>query len=317
MKPNYCRVFIIISSNWNLAEEKIREYSKNFSIFSFKKDNKELINSLLREINKRLFGSPNDIVLREIKNLKENEYENLVSLIKNSNLKFFLVDSEKNNFDLIKKYFEKYKVNYEEIDLTKIENNKFEIRKFIEEKIRKENIKIPKEFIGFLLENYGKDIGLLLQDLKNIKYYSSNNEVKLEEIINLFHTLTDEFKIQEAFLSEKFPNFVHYFKKYIYSLRSENYEIRKKKVEGILYNLLFGALLKIYQIKTEKNKKIEGHPFYIEKLKSFSKNLDNKKIKKMIKVLAQVDKKIKKYYLNYKELPEEISISYLLWQKQN
>lgn len=317
------KVFLILGNDLILIEEKIKEKSQNYKIYSFKENKKrkeenvnlEILNNILQNLNFRLFVSKEDIVLKNLDYLTDKEKEKLIYLLKlNKQVNFFLIFNDEKKFEEFKILLKKEKVDFEELNL----NFKwqFQFKKIIEEELKKLKINLSAEVINFLLDNYKNDFSLFFQDLKKIKYYSQGKNLSLEELKNLLQSTANEFQIQESFLSLNFPVFLKRFKKYINSLQAEGYEKRKEKVEGLIYNLLFGALLKIYFLKQNNQKfRIEGNPYYLKKLKDYSQKLDFKTIKFLIKVLALTDKKIKKYYLQPKDIPEEIVFNFYFHQK--
>lgn len=316
------KVFLILGNDLILIEEKIKEKSQSYKIYSFKENKKreenknlEILNSLLQELNYRLFTSKEDIVLKNLNYLTLQEKEKLIYLLKiNKQINFFLIFNDEKIFEEFKILLRKEKIDFEDLNLNFKWQSQF--KKIIEEEFRRLKIKLPPEVINFLLDNYKNDFSLFFQDLKKIKYYQLEGEISLEEFKNLLQSTTNEFQIQESFLSLNFPVFLKRFKKYIYSLQTEGYEKKKEKVESLIYNLLFGALLKIYFLKQNNQKfKIEGNPYYLQKLKEYSQKLDFKTIKFLIKVLALTDKKIKKFYLQPKDIPEEIVFNFYFHQK--
>jgi hypothetical protein len=50
----------------------------------------------------------------------------------------------------------------------------------------------------------------------------------------------------------------------------------------------------------------------LQKLKEKAENLTLEEIKLLISALAKTDKKFKKFYLNVREIPEDISLNYLM-----
>ncbi len=315
------RVFLILYDILNYAEEKIREISKNFHIFSFtsknKKseiDNTEIFRKIIKTLNRKLFVSSEDIVLKNIENLNNEEIGSLINLLKIGTNNFFLLFKEEKKLETIKNELTKNKIGYRFFDV-RIKGY-LSAKKIIESELKNLKLKNYKEFLNVLLENYKNDIETFFQDIKKANlYFEKEDNLNWEDLKNFFQSTTDEFKIQESFFSLNFPLFLSRFKKYINSLNSLPYQERKNKVNFIIYNLLFGALVKIYIMKVNPNIKIEGHPFYISKLKEFSSKIDIQTIKNLIKTLAIVDKKINKIYLNYKDIPEEIVINYFLLQK--
>ena len=312
-------VYLLIGNESFFIEEKIKEISRSISFYSFKENknsekNLEIINDILRNLNYRLFSLKEDIALKNLEALKE-EKEKLLHLIKFSKgIKFFLIFNDEKKFQEFKILLNKEGVKFKEINLVLRWSNQF--KKIIEEELKKLNLKPDSKLVETLYENYKNNFSLFFQDIKKIKLYQDEDKIDLEEFKSFLQLTTNEFQIQEAFLSLNFPLFLRRFKKYIYSLQSEDYKKRKESIERIVYNLLFGALLKIYLMKLNKEKiKIEGNPFYIQKLKSFAEKLDYKTIKNLIKAIAFTDKKVKKFYLQYKEIPEEITLNFLLLQK--
>lgn len=317
------RVFLILYNTLNYAEKKIKEFSKDYSIISFPQKSKKIssngeivLGEIIKINNKRLFFSREDIILENIENLEDDEILQLLKIIKSSSIKFFLLFREEKKLEIIKNHLLKNEIGYELYDLRI--RGYIDIKKIINNEIKKLGLNLPKEFIEILVDNYKNDIATFFQDLKKLEIYLDNkNNITGEEIKNFFQSTSDEFKIQESFLSLNFPVFVSKFKKYINSLASLPYQERLNRINNLFYNLLFGALVKIYLLKINPNTKIDGHPFYISKLKELASQLDLQTIKILLKTLAVVDRKVKKYYLNYKELAEEIVVSYFLLQRSD
>jgi hypothetical protein len=159
--------------------------------------------------------------------------------------------------------------------------------------------------IKFLKENYQENFDLLLADLDKISFLTKNPT--LDDLKQILRFQTNVFKIQDCFLDKNWPLFIHHFKKFILEDKS------KDKAETLkALSLLLHSLLIIYFLKTGQTEKIKANPYYLQKLKEKAKNLSLEEIKLLISALAKTDRKFKKFYLNVREIPEDISLNYLM-----
>lgn len=289
------KVILFVGKNSVYLDEEIKKISQKFKTV-FADSSKNFFLEFEKLLNKNLFEGSFDIVIKNIEKLKEQDIKRVVFLIKNKkNYKFIFV-AEKNIDHLIKE-LKKEKIKKEII--------------YLDEKLKRRNevisellssIKLPQNLIDFIKENYKDQIDLLIQDIKKIK--SLNNPEDIKSVISLQANI---FKIQDLFLEKKWPIFIHYYKKFILEDKSKN------KLESLrILSLLFSSLIKIFLIKM--GLRVEGHQFYIQKLKEKAKSLELKDIKNLIFAIAKTDKKFKKFIINIKEIPEDIYLNYVLLQ---
>jgi len=317
MKSQEGKIFLILYDNLTYLEEKLKDYSQNFSFYNLpSKVSKEALifsfNEILKKSNQKLFGLKEDLVIKGLENLPSELYPELLELLKVLSSKVFLALKEEKKFEELKSFLTK-KINFEVLDW-RIKGH-FQVKRIVSEELKKLNIKASPELINVLAENYQTDISSFFQDLKKLELYLYEGKINPGDFKNFFQALSSEFKIQESFLELNFPLFVNRFKKYLLSLSSLPYSEREFKIKNLLNNLLVGALIKIYLLKSKKENLVEGHPFYLNKLKNYSQKLDFQTIKLLLKTLALIDRKLNKYYLNYRDLAEEIVSTYLLLQK--
>ncbi|GIW67218.1 MAG: hypothetical protein KatS3mg096_086 [Candidatus Parcubacteria bacterium] len=291
---------VIIGQNQSLIERKIQELSTNFRQLIYNNNFHDFFLELQKITNQFLFGKKNDIVLKNLAKIKKNDLQILVEFLKsNSDLNFIFVfpDEPTEFLDLLRKNKLKFKVFQLRLpDKRSLEN-------FIAQYAQEHNLKLSPEIIKVLKENYQDNIDLLLADLEKIALLGGDQK-SLKQIL---HFKTNVFKIQDYFLERNWPLFIHHFKKFILEDKSKDNADSLRAL-----SLLFHSLVKIYLIKKGKIGKIKTNDYYLQKLKEKSKNLTLEEIKLLISVLAKTDKKFKKFYLNIKEIPEDISLNYLL-----
>lgn len=299
-------VYVLIGQNNFLIDEKIKEISSNYISLSYNNNFKDFLLELQKIHTQSLFGVKKDIVLKKIEKLKNNDFLALVEILKsNPKTKFILVfSSEPTDFlSLLRKNKIKYQIFHLKLP------TKRNLEEFIQNYLSEKNLHLPPEIIRFLKENYQENLDLLLIDLKKIILLG--NKVKIDDLKKLLRFNTNVFKIQDYFLEKNWPLFIHHFKKFI--LEDESFG---KSDTLKTLSLLFNSLMKIYLIKTNKIGKIKANDYYLQKLKEKSKKLTIEDIKFLISALAKTDKKFKKFYINVKEIPEDIAINYLMAVKK-
>ncbi len=298
------KIFCLIGQNYFLIEAKIKEITNKAKRLSFNKDIKEFFFELEKESNQKLIGQNNDLIIKNIEKLKNNEQIRLISYLRELKIKIiFIFSSEPTEFFSL---LRKNKIKFEIINIS--EPRKNDLENFIKEFLRKRGLKLSQEILEFLKENYADNFDLLFRDLEKISYLDQDNLNK-EDLTQLISFHPNIFKIQNLFFEKNWPNFIHSFKKLILEDKSKN------SFEALnVLSFLFSSLLKVYLMKNYPGAKIEGHYYYLAKLKEKVNKLDNEELKKLILCLAKTDKKIKKFYLPFQEIPEDIALNYLFYR---
>ena len=292
-------VYFLVGKNDLLIEEKLKELSKKNINLVFGKDSNEFFLDLQKNLNQRLTGEKFDLIIKNIEKLKNTDLKKLVLIIKDIPLKIFFVCN--NEPTELTSLFRKNRINFEIIRIDP--PTKRGLKNFIVEILRKKNLKLSFSTIEFLVENYANNIDLLIQDLNKISVLEEKTIDKyLKYNISL---LTNNFKIHDLFLERNWPQFIHHFKKFILEDKSQgNIETLK------LLSLLSNSLLRVFLIKN--GKKIKGNPFYLSKLEKVAQNISLEEIKRLQTSLAKTERKLKKFYLNVKDIPEDVYLNYLL-----
>ncbi len=300
-------IFCFLGQSQFFIEEKIKELKKRRLNLIYNKDFKDFFLNLQRFTNKNILDEENVIVIYNLEKLSalsktaENELLALVSFLKKN--------SEKHDFILVFKeepigffdFFRKHKVKFELVNTNFSGKN---LENVISDYLTKHKLKLPPSIIDFLKENYANDIEFLFRDLEKIAILK---DIHPNEIIQLLHLKVNIFKIQDYLLEKNWPLFIHHFKKFILSDKSYN------KIETLkALSLFFHSLMKIYFLKTNQLAKIKGNKYYLSKLKEKAKGLTIEDVKKLILAIAKTERKLKKFHLDIKDIPEDISLNYSL-----
>ncbi len=297
------KVFCIIGKNSLLIDEKIKELAPQSIIISYSKDFSSFFLELQKNLNQRLLDQTPALVIKNIEKLNKENLEKVVYAISNSEQKIiFVLEKEPVELGFL---LRKNKIKFEIIHIAEPKGYK-DLDIFLREFFKKHKIKVSEEIIELLKENYVENFDLLFQDLNKIVNLEIK-ELKTEVLKKLITLQPNTFKIHDLFLDKKWPQFIHSYKKFIFEDKSKDHY---KSLSTL--HFLFNSLVKIYLLKNNKNAKISGHFFYINKLKEKANKLKNDDIKKMIFAIAQSERKLKKFYLNIKDLPEDIFLNYYL-----
>jgi DNA polymerase III delta subunit len=294
-------IYVLVGQNRSLIERKINELSSQNISLNYNNNFREFFLELQKITNQFLWSKKNDIILKNLDKLKNNEILVFIEFLKNSQNNFILI-FPKEPTDFLDK-LRKNKIKFKIFHLQPPQKRYLE--EFIKNYALERKIRLSPEIIKFLKENYQENFDLLLADLDKISFLTKNPT--LEDLKQILRFQTNVFKIQDYFLDRNWPLFIHHFKKFILEDKS------KDKAETLkILSLLIHSLLIIYFIKTGKTEKIKVNPYYLQKLKEKAKNLTLEEIKLLISALAKTDKKFKKFYLNVREIPEDISLNYLM-----
>ncbi len=295
---------ILIGENNFLIDKKIKNLTSDYTLLIYNTFS-EFFSQLQKLTNNNIWGSKKDLVIKNLDKIKKEDLKILIDFLKQKFDQNFILIFNKEPLDFIN-LLRKNKIKFKIINIKKPQ--KREIEDFIKDFTSEKGLILNQKIIQFLKENYEDNIELLINDLEKLSLLTKNPT--LEDIKNIIHFQTNVFKIQDYFLDKNWPLFIHNFKKFIFELKDKN------EIFGIL-SLLFNSLFKIYLIKKGKIKEIEGNSFYLSKLQNKAKNLSFLDIKFMIEALAKTDKKLKKFYINFKEIPEDIVLNYSLLVSKN
>jgi DNA polymerase III delta subunit len=294
-------IYVLVGQNQSLIERKINELSSQNISLNYNNNFREFFLELQKITNQFLWSKKKDIVLKNLDKLKNNEILVFIEFLKNSQNNFILIFPQEPTEFLDK--LRKNKIKFKIFHLQPPQKRYLE--EFIKNYALERKIKLSPGMIKFLKENYQENIDLLLADLDKISLLTKNPT--LEDIKQILRFQTNVFKIQDYFLDRNWPLFIHHFKKFILEDKS------KDKAETLkALSLLLHSLLIIYFLKTGKIEKIKANPYYLQRLKEKAKNLSFEEIKLLISSLAKTDRKFKKFYLSIKEIPEDISLNYLM-----
>jgi DNA polymerase III delta subunit len=294
-------IYVLVGQNRSLIERKINELSSQNISLNYNNNFREFFLELQKITNQFLWSKKNDIILKNLDKLKNNEILVFIEFLKNSQNNFILIFHQEPTEFLDK--LRKNKIKFKIFHLQPPQKRYLE--EFIKNYALERKIRLSPEIIKFLKENYQENFDLLLADLDKISFLTKNPT--LEDLKQILRFQTNVFKIQDYFLDRNWPLFIHHFKKFILEDKS------KDKAETLkILSLLLHSLLIIYFLKTSKTEKIKANPYYLQKLKEKAKNLSLEEIKLLISALAKTDKKFKKFYLNVREIPEDISLNYLM-----
>jgi DNA polymerase-3 subunit delta len=295
---------ILIGENSFLIDKKIKNLTSDYTLLIYNTFS-DFFYQLQKLTNNNIWGSKKDLVIKNLDKIKKEDLKILIDFLKQKFDQNFILIFNKEPLDFIN-LLRKNKIKFKIINIKKPQ--KREIEDFIKDFASEKGLILNQKIIQFLKENYEDNIELLINDLEKLSLLTKNPT--LEDIKNIIHFQTNVFKIQDYFLDKNWPLFIHNFKKFIFELKDKN-EI------FVILSLLFNSLFKIYLIKKGKIKEIEGNSFYLSKLQNKAKNLSFLDIKFMIEALAKTDKKLKKFYINFKEIPEDIVLNYSLLASKN
>lgn len=299
-------LFCFVGQYKFLIEEKVKELKKNKITLSYNKDFKQFFFDLQKLSNQSIFDDKKVIVIYGLDNLvfsrslNSQEILTFVEFLKNNYLKndFILVFQEKpiEFFDILYKN----KIKFETINGILTTKS---LEKFIIDYFKKYNFQISPTIVNFLKENYNSDPEFLFRDLQKIV---ALGKLDYDLISQILHLNSNIFKIQDYLLAKNWPLFIHHFKKFILTDKSYN------KIETLkALSLFFHSLVKIYLLKINKSSRFKGNQYYLYQLRKKGENLTVEEIKKLIVTLAKTERKLKKFYLDIKEIPEDISLNYL------
>jgi DNA polymerase III delta subunit len=294
-------IYVLVGQNRSLIERKINELSSQNISLNYNNNFREFFLELQKITNQFLWSKKNDIILKNLDKLKNKEILVFIEFLKNSQNNFILIFHQEPTEFLDK--LRKNKIKFKIFHLQPPQKRYLE--EFIKNYALERKIRLSPEIIKFLKENYQENFDILLADLDKISFLTKNPT--LEDLKQILRFQTNVFKIQDYFLDRNWPLFIHHFKKFILEDKSKDKAETLKALTLILHSLLI-----IYFLKTSKTEKIKANPFYLQKLKEKAKNLSLEEIKLLISALAKTDKKFKKFYLNVREIPEDISLNYLM-----
>lgn len=278
-------VYLFIGSDNYFKKEKLNEISQNnYQSFSLKKD-PDYLNKIENLINPRLFSSPPFIVLYDLEKIEINS--ELLEKFNKGN--FILIFKTKPQL-LIKK-FSKLGISYKEIILPNLNfKNEKDFKSFLINYLKEKNISLPENIIESLVKIFLNNPEMLLNELKKFQFIKLNHQ----EILNLIKWPNDSmiFKLIDDLIENKNSDFILRLKR----------ELSLGTPLNNILSLIYKTLIRIYLLKKASNLKEENvlvlNPYYKEILKKKSRYLSEEKIKYLIKVISDLDRKYKKFMIN-------------------
>mgnify|MGYP001122957713 CR=1 FL=1 len=297
-------VFYLTGDSNFLVDKKIQEISKSYRVLYYQNNFSLFFSEIQRLSNRNLFEEKKDIVLKNLDKLNKEYLEKIIEIIKNLKGINFIFVFKKENID----FFSCLKKNNIKTQVfSAFKPSEKNLNQFIRDYFKSKKIKISNELIEILKENYKKNVDLLLVDLE--KYFALDKEFKLDKIKDIFHFKTNNFKIHELFLEKNWSAFIHHFKKFIFEDKSKDHF----ETFAIL-TLIYRSLIKILFIKKNliKGSKMRYKNFYFRKLVEKSKSLSLTDIRFLLFSLSKTDRKLKKFIINVRDIPEDIVLNYLM-----
>jgi len=297
-------IYILIGEDNFSIKEKIDEIKKGEKIYISLKE-KDSLDTILQNLNNRLIGKRPTIILKDFpSNSKFNLGDNILEALSKNNTIFILNKKD----EIIIKKLKNLKIDYEIYEIPKLEFKKEEeFKEFIEDLVKKYNLKLPKTYIPTLAKIFINQPQILIQELKKLSYYKKNKEITKKEIEDLIRWPLDSriFELSNYLLKNEYKNFI---------LALQREITLGTKIENIL-GLLNKTLIRIFLLKKVKSYKDEerlekefkmGYG-YRKILKQYTKNFTEEKIKKIIKILSNIDRKYKKFLINNEEVIFELA----------
>jgi DNA polymerase III delta subunit len=297
-------IYILIGEDNFSIKEKIDEIKKGEKIYISLKE-KDSLDTILQNLNNRLIGKRPNIILKDFpSNSKFNLGDNILEALSKNNAIFILNKKD----EIIIKKLKNLKIDYEIYEIPKLEFKKEEeFKEFIEDLVEKYNLKLPKTYIPTLAKIFINQPQILIQELKKLSYYKKNKEITKKEIEDLIRWPLDSriFELSNYLLKNEYKNFI---------LALQREITLGTKIENIL-GLLNKTLIRIFLLKKVKSYKDEerlekefkmGYG-YRKILKQYTKNFTEEKIKKIIKILSNIDRKYKKFLINNEEVIFELA----------
>jgi DNA polymerase III delta subunit len=293
-------IHILIGEDNFCIKEKIDELKKGEKIYISLQE-KDYIDNILKYLNNRLIGEKPAIILKNFpKNSKFNLGDSVLEALSKNDAIFVLNKKDEN---LIKK-LKNLKIDYKIYEIPKLEfKNIKDFEKFIEETIKKYDLKIPKTYIKTFAKIFINQPQILVQELKKISYYKKGRELTKEEIGYLIKWPGDSqiFELANCLLENKYKEFI---------LRLQREISLGTKIENIL-GLLNKTLIRILLLKKAKSFKDEerlGLKYGYKKiLKQYTRNISEEKIKKIIKILSNIDRRYKKFLIKEEDIIFELA----------
>ncbi|MGC8981634.1 MAG: DNA polymerase III subunit delta [Minisyncoccia bacterium] len=293
-------IYILIGEEGFYIKEKIDELKKGEKIYISLQE-KDSIDNILKYLNNRLLGKKPTIVIKNFpRNSKFNLSEKILKEL-SKNDAIFVVD--KKNEDLIKK-LKNLDIDYKIYEIPKLEfKNIRDFEEFIGEIIEKYGIKIPKSYIKTFAKIFINQPAVLIQELKKLSYYKKGRELTKDEINYLIKWPSDSqiFELTNCLLENKYREFILRLKREI------NVGTKIENILGLLNKTLIRILL-LKKAKSYKDEERLGLKYgYRKILKQYAKNIPEEKIKKIIKILANIDRRYKKFLIKEDDVIFELA----------
>ncbi len=289
-------LYVIIGENDFLIKEKINSLVKGEKYYISFKD-KNFKESFKQILNNRLFGSNICLVIKDLDKIELPE--EILNYFKDKEV--ILIYQKRP--ELLVKKLKQLQIPYEIIEIPNLKfKNYREFEEFLVNYVKEEKINLPNEYLTILAKIFITNPVILLNEFKKLKYYKNGEKITKEELLNIIKWPTDSriFEMVDDLLENRYNDFLLRLKREI------NIGTKPEIIIGFLYKTFLRILLlkKVKNFKDEE--KLGLNYFYKQKLKMYAKKFSDEKIVKNINILAEVDRKYKKFYLKDEDIPYEL-----------
>ena len=175
-----------------------------------------------------------------------------------------------------------------------------DISKWVQDRSKKEGIKISFTNANYLAQNCGPDLWHVSSELEKLKLFTNGQEVTKEIIdeVSIPSISASIFKLTDSIAQKKIKNSLETFQ----SLEASGEDLIKVFFMIVRH---FRILIQVHEMvnKNESSftiqKKLKQHPFVIQKTSEQSKNFSEEKLVEIYKEMLEIDKNVKTGVIKY------------------
>lgn len=306
-------IYILYGDNDLLIEEQLLKFEGELVFFD--NNNSDFPNKFKQYLNPRLFGDNPILVIKEANRLN-SFIDELVAQLVDSRLTVIFIDKTKP--ELLLKKFKDHKIAFKLIECTqKPFKQKRDFIKFVDSLIAEYRLKLPPGTNELLASVFLNQPRLLKQEFRKLSAYSqgvsshSNSGrpepnggalISKEELMGLIHWPAESrvWDLTDALLERNWSKFLFYLRRET-SLTKDLY-----LVIGALKTTILNLLLVKAAVETGKLRSVKLHNFYKFRLSQHSNKFTQPELFSLLKILADLDRRYKKYQLDAQAFLSEL-----------
>jgi DNA polymerase III delta subunit len=303
-------IYIFYGDNDLLIEDRLLKFGTELVYLD--SNDEDFLDRFKQHLNPRLLGENPSLVLKGADKLN-SRVEDIVKQLVDNHITVIFISKAKPE-QLLKK-LKDHKITYEVIECTQKpfkQRQGQDFIKFVKSMIAEYKLKLPPGTSELFSSVFINQPRILKQELRKLSAFKQGEMINKEEMLALIHWPPEGrvWDLTDALLERNWSKFLLFLDREI-KLFFLDREIKLNKDEkipwliGALKTTVLNLLLVKAASESGKLQSIKLHPYYKFKLTRYCHNFSYQELLSLLKILANLDRRYKKYQLDIQNFLSE------------